>query len=195
MTNTTYKLDLPLRTTEDPDPAVAALLAGPKKALGMVPNMYAAMANFPGLLETYSFGYDRFRKTSGFTIAEQEIIFLTVSRANACTYCVAAHSMIADTMSKVPVDVTDAIRADAPIADAQLQALRVFTDIMVRSRGNPTTPEAEAFLTAGYTKEQILAVLLAISVKTISNYANHLFHTEVDSAFAHRAWQDPAVAG
>jgi uncharacterized peroxidase-related enzyme len=194
MTNQTYNLDLPLRTTEDPDPAVAALLAGPKKALGMVPNMYAAMANFPGLLETYSFGYDRFRKTSGFSMAEQEIIFLTVSRANACTYCVAAHSMIADTMSKVPAEITDAIRSDAAIADPRLAALRSFTDTMVRSRGNPTTLEAEAFLAAGYSKEQMLAVLLAISIKTISNYANHLFHTKVDDAFAHRAWQDPEAA-
>jgi hypothetical protein len=31
-------------------------------------------------------------------------------------------------------------------------------------------------------------VLLAVAVKTISNYTNHLFHTPVDDLFAARAW-------
>ncbi len=81
MSHDTYRLGLPLRTPEDDDPQVADLLQGHKKAIGMVPNMYAAMANLPAQLETYSFGYERFRKTSGFTPAEQEIVFLTISRA------------------------------------------------------------------------------------------------------------------
>jgi len=44
-------------------------------------------------------------------------------------------------------------------------------------------------LAAGYTETDILEVLLAVAVKTISNYTNHLFHTPVDSVFARRAWQ------
>jgi len=30
--------------------------------------------------------------------------------------------------------------------------------------------------------------VLAIAVKTLSNYANHLFHTPVDDLFATRTW-------
>lgn len=46
--------------------------------------MYANMVNSRGLLERYLFGYDRFRKESGFSPAEQEVVFLTISRENGC---------------------------------------------------------------------------------------------------------------
>lgn len=39
------------------------------------------------------------------------------------------------------------------------------------------------------TETDVLQVLRAISVKTISNYSSHLFHTEVDRAFAGRVWE------
>ena len=188
----TYKINLPLRTPEDPDDAVSAPLKAANKAVGMVPNMYAGMANLPALLATYSFGYDKFRKEAGFNSVEQEVILLTISRANECHYCVAAHSSLADTMSGVPREATDAIRDGRAIEDPELEALRNFTrDVMSESRGNPSLQEAQAFLDAGYTEKHILGIILAISVKVISNYSNHLFHTEVDPAFASREWAPP----
>lgn len=57
-------------------------------------------------------------------------------------------------------------------------------------RGLPDKAEVEAFLGAGYSERQILEIVLAIAVKTLSNYANHLFHTPVDAMFAGRAWAD-----
>lgn len=183
-----FKTNLPLRTTEDADPAVSAPLQAVKAGMGMVPNMYAGMVNLPALLETYSFGYGKFRAESGFNSVEQEVVYLTISRFHECHYCVAAHSFVADMMSKVPADVTEAIRTDQPIADARLQALRVFTHAMVESRGNPSPAEAEAFLAAGYTELHMLAIILAISTKVISNFSNHIQHTDLDDAFAGRAW-------
>ena len=140
---------------------------------------------------TYSFGYDKFRKESGFDSVEQEVILLTISPANECHYCVAAHSTLADTMGGVSREVTRAIRDDRVIKDPKLEALRNFTCVMSESRGNPSPQEALAFLDAGYTEKHILGVILAISVKVISNYSNHLLHTEVDPAFASRKWTPP----
>jgi uncharacterized peroxidase-related enzyme len=187
-----FQSTLPLRTPDDPDPAVSAPLAKAQKEIGMVPNMYAAMANLPALLETYSAGYERFRAETGFSPVEQEVVFLTISRFNECHYCVAAHSFVGDNMSNVPPEVTDAIRNDQPIADEKLQALRTFTREMTESRGNPTPEHARDFLNAGYEEKHMLGIILAIAVKVISNYSNHLFHTEVDPAFAGRAWSPPA---
>ncbi len=135
---------------------------------------------FPGVLETYSFGYDWFRKESGFTPAEQEIVLLTISRSNSCTYCVATHSTLADVMSKVPPQTTDAIRNDTLIEDRKPEVLRRFTAHMMETAGNPSEEDAAAFLSAGYTAEQILAVVLAIGAKVFSNWSNHIFHTQVD---------------
>lgn len=186
----TFRISLPLRQTDDADPNVSAPLSEAQKMMGMVPNMYRAMANLPALLDTYQYGYQQIREKSGFSAIEQEVLFLSISRENGCEYCVAAHSFIADAMSKVPPAVTDAIRDGKPIADARLEALRSFTQKMVASRGNPSTEDAEAFLGAGYSEEQILGVILAIGVKDFSNYTNHLFRTEVDPAFAGRSWSE-----
>lgn len=56
-----YKLTLPLRTADDAEPEAAQALRDAQKQLGFVPNMYAAMANAPGVLTTYQHGYGRFR--------------------------------------------------------------------------------------------------------------------------------------
>ncbi|MBO1418900.1 carboxymuconolactone decarboxylase family protein [Streptomyces sp. FH025] len=182
-------LSLPARTVDDPDPAIAAVLTGVQAKTGAVPNMYARMANAPGLLQAYLGGIEAFRSGSGFTPAEQETVLLTISRANGCTYCVAAHSTLAD-RNDVPTEITDAIRDGRPIPDARLAALSAFTEAFVETRGLPTAAQTDDFLRAGFTETDILHILLAVSAKTISNYTNHLFHTPVDPAFARRAWQD-----
>lgn len=187
-----YKLSLPFQSLETADPNAKAVLEKAKAQLGFIPNMYAGMANASGLLDTYLDGYARFRKDSGFTPAEQEVVFLTISRANGCDYCVAAHSLIADQMSKVPLPVTDAIRDGRPIPDPKLAALSTFTDTMLRTRGLPANADVEAFLAVGYSERQVLEIILAIAVKTLSNYANHLLHTPLDAMFASRVWQRAA---
>ena len=150
------------------------------------------MVNSPGLLETYLDGYARFRKDSGFTPAEQEVVFLTLSRDNGCDYCMAAHSTIAEKMSKVPRQVTEAIREGRQIPDPKLAALSAFTDKMFTSRGLPSKADVRAFLDAGYEERHVLEIILALAVKTLSNYSNHLFHTPLDQGFAERAWKRAA---
>jgi uncharacterized peroxidase-related enzyme len=186
-----YKLTLPALDAAHAEPPARTRLEEARTGLGFVPNMYAVMANSPGLLDTYVHGYGRFRERSGFTPAEQEVVFLAISRENGCTYCVAAHSFLADKMSGVPAAVTDAIRDGEPVPDTRLAALHAFTRTLVATRGLPSRGDVAAFLAAGYGERQILEIVLAIAVKTLSNYANHLFHTSVDVAFAGRAWTDP----
>lgn len=188
MTHSDYRLSLPARTDDDADPAVAALLSKAKAEIGMIPNMYANMANSPALLDTYLFGYAAFRGESGLSAAEQESVFLAISEFNGCNYCMAAHSAVAD-MSKVPTEITNAIRDGRPVPDARIAALTAFTRVMLDTRGLPTTSDVQAFLDAGFSELNILHVVLAIAVKTISNYSNHIFHTPVDAPFASRTWE------
>lgn len=176
------------RDPGDADPTVAAILSKARSKLGFLPNMYRNMANVPGLLDTYMVGYDAFRSDSGLTPAEQETVLLAISRTSGCQYCVAAHSTIADA-SGVPTEITEALRDGRTLPDARLDALAKFTTAMVESRGLPTAAELESFLAEGFAETDVLQVLLAIAVKTISNYSNHLFHTDVDAAFAGQIWE------
>jgi uncharacterized peroxidase-related enzyme len=152
--------------------------------VGFIPNMYANMANAPAVLGTYLHGYALFRSESGLNHAEQEVVFLAVSQSNSCNYCTAAHSMIADKMSGVPKDVLRAIREHQPIPDVKLAALYATTTEMVRSHGKPGADTVKAFLDAGYQERDLLYIVLAIAVKTLSNFTNHAFATQVDERFA-----------
>lgn len=186
------KLSLPPTSLATANGRTKEVLESGKKSAGGIPNMYAGMANSPALLDNYLHGYQLFRTESGFTSAEQELIFLSIARVNECTYCVAAHSFIADAVSKTPAQAVQAVRDDLPVEDPKLDALSQFTKTMVSSRGKPTPQELAAFLSAGYTEKNVLEIILAIAVKTISNYSNHVMHTQVDAMFAAQSWSPKA---
>lgn len=192
--NSIAKLNLGMKTVATAEPRAKAALEAAQKSLGFIPNMYANMANAPGVLETYLGGYKLFRSESGFTPTEQEVVFLTISRENGCGYCMAAHSTIAEKMSKVPAPVLDALRRGADLPDSKLQALAKFTRVMFESRGRPSRAQVQAFVAAGYGERQVLEIVLAIAVKTLSNYSNHVFHTQIDPAFAGHRWSDAVAA-
>lgn len=178
-----------LHTLHAIDPATAndaqmEILDKAVKAVGFLPNMYANMVNAPAVLSTYLHGYALFRSESGLKPAEQEVVFLAVSQVNGCTYCTAAHSMIADKKSGVPADVLQAIRARKTIPDARFAALYALTAEMVNTHGRPSPATVQAFLSAGFQEKDVLYIVLAIAVKTLSNYSNHAFATPVDAVFS-----------
>jgi len=184
MSNTPYIQQLQPVDHTTVQGAQKEILDTAKKQVGFIPNMYANMANAPAVLSTYLHGYGLFRGESGFTPAEQEVVFLAVSKTNGCKYCTAAHSMIADKVSGVPAPVLQAIRGHQPIPDARLAALFEVTTEMVKGLGQPSPAAVKAFLDAGYQERDLLYIVLAVSVKVLSNYSNHAFGTPVDERFA-----------
>lgn len=181
---THYRFSLSPLSPSQATPRQAELLdRGRAAAQGMLPNMYRAMAHSPALLDAYLAGYNALRNEGHFSAAELEVVFLVLSYENGCDYCVAAHSLLADTSSRVARDVTDAIRAGQPIGDAKLAALAAMTRAMLLSRGRPETEAVQAFLAAGYGEPHMLDIVAAIGVKTMSNYTNHLFDTPLDALF------------
>ncbi len=173
-----------LKPPDTAEGAAAGILAGARDQLGFVPNMYAAMANMPAVLESYAASYAAFRETAGFTPAEQETVFLTISQANGCHYCIAAHSMLADKMSGVTKGALEALRRGDKPTDVRLGALSEFTRKMTLLRGAVEKDDVDCFLAAGFTNKHVFGVILAIACKTFSNYTNHLAGTEVDAAMA-----------
>ncbi len=176
-------------TTHSIDTAPAAakpLLEGAKSAYGFVPNLLGNMAEAPALLEGYMLLAGIFGKTD-LTETERQIILMTNNRLNGCTYCMAAHTTISQ-MANLPADVIEALRTDTPIADAKLEALRKFSIAVTESRGWPTEAQLDAFLTAGYTQQTVLEVILGTALKVMSNYTNHIAGTPLDDAFAPNAW-------
>ncbi len=133
----------------------------------------------------------QFEKTS-FNPIERQVIMLTASVENGCEFCVAVHSMIARKMAKAPDAVVDALRDRKPVPDPKLEALASFTRTMVQERGWVVGAPLTAFLSAGFTPRQALEVVLGVTMKTLSNYANHLTETTVNQEFADEAWKRAA---
>lgn len=176
-----------VHTTETAPEAAKPFLEGAAKSYGFVPNLMGAMAEAPAVLEGY-IALNGILDKSSFSNAEKQVAILAVSRENGCDYCMAAHSTIA-AMQGVDAEVVEALRDGAPIADARLQALRRFTEIISEKRGWADDADIQAFLGAGFDRQNILEVVLVVSLKTLSNYTNHLATPPVDAAFQPRAWQ------
>lgn len=173
---------LPSLRGEDVPVGSRALLEKVKKGFGFVPNLYAAFSNSPTLLEGYV-GLDATYSAATLSPAQRQLVLLTASVVNECAYCVAAHSMAAKGMLKVPAAVVAAVRAGEPVADAKLNALVDLTRELVLRRGHVSETAIQGFLDAGYSQDQIGEVLIGIALKTISNYTHHLSHVEIDTAF------------
>jgi uncharacterized peroxidase-related enzyme len=168
------------------DPTAKMLLKKAKDAYGFVPNLLGTMAEAPALLKAYMTVGGIFDETS-FTPTERQVVLLASSLSNGCTYCMAAHTAIAG-MQNVENDVVQALRDDTPIKDRKLESLRRLTQDMTETRGYPSEAIVKEFFDAGYTQSQLLEVVLGISMKTLSNYTNHIAETPLDDAFKAVEW-------
>lgn len=100
----------------------------------------------------------------------------------------AAHSFVADNMTKVPVEVTNAIRNGEAIPDGKLSVLSKTSKILTENRGQLSDTELQDFLNIGYSESHILGIIAGIAVKVMSNYANHNTLPELDDIFSNRKW-------
>lgn len=153
----------------------------------MVPNLHAVMAEAPGLLEGYQRLHQLFLDSS-FDDEETTVVWQTINVEHECHYCVPAHTGIAKSM-KVDDTITNALRNETPLSTKKLEALRNFTLSVIRGRGNVDDDAVQAFLDAGFSKRQILEVVLAAAQKVMSNYTNHLANTPIDKPFQKFEWQ------
>ncbi|MGB6152105.1 MAG: carboxymuconolactone decarboxylase family protein [Pricia sp.] len=168
-----------------------SLLKKSKKAYGMIPNLHGMLAEAPGILEAYQTLHGLFENSS-FNNEELTVVWQTINVEHECHYCVPAHTGIAN-MMKVDPALTEALRNRSPMPTEKLQVLHETTLSIARNRGHVTNAELEKFFAAGYTKRQLLEIILGLSQKVISNYSNHIAATPVDKAFEKFTWSKEEV--
>ncbi|WP_282060715.1 carboxymuconolactone decarboxylase family protein [Roseobacter litoralis] len=171
-----------------PDAAIPALNVT-KAKFGMIPNLFALMAESPAMLEGYIGLSKLFFENTALTDTERQLVLMTVSRLNGCKYCMTGHTVEA-TSQKVSTDVVEALRAGSELSDPRLEALRRFTKLVVQTRGTPEPSDVQALIDAGFTRQTVLEVVMGVGLKTLSNFTNHIVKTPLDDATAHRSWPD-----
>lgn len=180
-----------VKHTEESAPAESTpLLEKSKRNFGRIPGLHAVMADAPGLLHAYQVAHEAMQNSS-FDKDELTVVWQTINVEHACHYCVPAHTGIALAMG-VDAKLIDALRDETPLPTEHLEALRTFTLEVVRQRGEVTDAQIETFLAAGYTKRQVLEVVLATAQKVMSNYTNHIAETPLDAPVEKFAWTKKA---
>lgn len=179
-----------LHTIESAPEASRSLLAASERDWTFIPNLHRTLAESPEALGAVSALSHLFAKSS-FSTAEQQAVYLSAIYINECEYCMAGHTVLAK-MAQLPDAAVRAIRDNQPMTDARLEALRRFTQAMVRQRGMAGDAAVDTFLKAGFTKRNVLEVILAIAAKVISNYTNHVAHTPNDAFMKDTVWVAPS---
>jgi AhpD family alkylhydroperoxidase len=162
------------------------LLVEVKQSFGFIPNLQSNMAESPELLAGYSALWDLFSKST-LTMHEQQVVYMTANYENECHYCMAGHTALAK-MQKMDMAAIEALRTGTAIADKKLEALHRFTTLVVRNRGWVSDDDTDLFLAAGYTRRNVLEVVLGVATKVMSNYTNHIAHTELDAFMKGNEW-------
>lgn len=162
------------------------MLKGVENQVGFVPNIFAVLAESPVALAAFTELNNSFAHSS-FNESEREVVQLAASVINECDYCVAGHTAFASQLG-VEKGVTDSIRNHQAVADPKLEALRNFTQSVVRERGLISPDDLVAFYKAGYTPRNVMDVILGIAIKSISNSISNIAGLPLDEQFAEFAW-------
>lgn len=144
--------------------------------LGFVPNIYATYA----LSDTAPARYLAFAngKTS-LNNKEKEVINLVVSQVNGCVYCQAAHTQLGK-MNGFTEEQTVELRKGKAGFDEKIDALVKLAKSIMENRGVISDDLLQAFFDAGYTKENLVDVIVNVGEKATTNLLHNVTQIPVD---------------
>jgi uncharacterized peroxidase-related enzyme len=140
---------------------------------GFLPHLLATLANSPASLETY-LTVGEINARSGLTIQEREVVQITAASIHGCDFCVAGHSAVSVKKAGLTRAQTVALQQRSATGNERLDALATFTKAVIVSRGAVTDGELTDIRAAGFSDEQVLGVILGVSLATLCNFANNL---------------------
>jgi uncharacterized peroxidase-related enzyme len=150
-----------------------------KKAIGSVPNTFAAIAaHGPAALKAV-LAADTVLASGSLSKRDQETIKLVISGVAGCDYCVAAHSLLGKLAGLKPDELKN-IRNGSPTGDDKRDALIRFVRRLARTSGTVSESDFEAIKAAGYSDAQLVEISLAFATTVFTNVFNRINDTEID---------------
>lgn len=159
------------------DAKVSTTLSQVKASLGMVPNLFATLAQSPVALDGY-LSLSKSLSRGRLTAAQREIIALAVGQENQCQYCLSAHTALAKAAGVSEADTLKARAGDS--ADPFDHALTSFAKVIVRQRGHVSDEEMQSARKAGIDDGLVMEIVAQVAANTFTNYVNELAGTEID---------------
>lgn len=159
-----------------------------QKQVGFVPNLFATYAHSETALGDYLAFSSRKTSLSG---KEKEIVNLVVSQVNNCAYCLAAHTAIGK-MNGFSDEQIIEIRGGSARFNEKFDALAAYVKDATINRSHPSQTSIDNLFAAGYTKENVIDIIIMIGDKTVSNFLHGTTQIPVDFPAAPEL--EPALA-
>lgn len=149
------------------------------KALGFVPNLYAAIAYSENGLARY-LDYQNAKTT--LSNKEKEAVNLIVSEINNCLYCKSAHTVIGKMNGFTDEQLVNIRKGKAE--NPKLNALVKLAASITKNRGRADAALVDEFFAQGYRNENLVDLILQVSDKTAMNYLHNLTQIPIDFPLA-----------
>ncbi len=166
----------PLTIDNAPQPA-ADILSAIKGKIGMVPNIYAAMAHSPASLSA-KLAFDEAFGKSSLSPAVKEQLALAIAGANSCDYCASAHTAIGKGAGLDESELGSNLAGNA--SDPKVQALLTLAKNIVTTQGNLSDDQVAQARDAGVTDAELVEVIATVAINIFTNYFNHIAATDID---------------
>lgn len=164
------------------DPATAAadakaLLDEIKSAFGTAPNMFRAVANSPAALKSMWGAFGALGSgTLGAKLGEK--IAVAVADRDACSYCLAAHTLLGKNAGASGDEMADAQAGRS--SDPKTAAALAFALKLVENRGQVANADVQALRAAGFDDSQIVEIIAHVALNLFTNYINIALDVPVD---------------
>lgn len=165
---------------EELSPKNRELFKKMEQSFGKVPNLYNIMAYSEHALDAY---LQLEESSSSLSPGEVEAVNLVVSEVNNCIYCLSAHTLIARSAG-INENRTLEIRTGIVTSDNKLDSLVKLTKAISGNRGRVSEQLFENFFHVGYTKENLVDLIMLIGSRTISNLLYAVTKVPVDFPLA-----------
>ena len=110
---------------------------------------------------------------------ELEAINLAVSEESGCDYCLAAHTLMAKKAGYTDEQTLE-LREARFSGDARIDALVQFVQYLVSTRGTVSADRVASFREAGFSDQQVVETISAVSAILFTNMVNRVNDTVVD---------------
>lgn len=160
---------VPLIDRADTSAERKALLDAIHGAFGATPNMFRAVANSPAALKSM---WGSFGALGGGTLGARlgEQIAVAVADRNACSYCLAAHTVLGQKAGASAEEMAAAQLGES--SDPKTRAALLFALKVVGQRGQVSGADVQALRDAGFSDEQVVEILAHVALNLFTNYVN-----------------------
>lgn len=182
-TQNTTATGFPIHNPQTAPEASRQVMEGMQQKMGFIPNLIQIMAESPALAHSYLGLWDIATKNGGLSPEELNFVALVISEHQKCKYCIAAHSNVADTVAPIENEIVAAIREGRSVENPRFEALRVFAIKLYDAQGYVPEPEVNEFIKQGFSRREVLDIVVIIAWKTLSGLTTALTAVDLDNEF------------